>query len=366
MIDQIVEPGMRAPDIPLAGPYTMTILPTYRCTAACAECCFESSPHVPGRIPLERILRYIDDAVNAFPLLRLVCFSGGECFLLQRDLDAAVAHAHRLGLRTRCVTNGYWAINERAATERLSSLRAAGLDELNISTGDEHQQFVPFERVVDAAIASARLNITTLIVVEGCREAAFTARVAVENERLRAFAATDAAANLKILTNVWMPFHANRSVTHDPERLPEARGCDNVLTNVVITPHEQLAACCGLTMEHIPEMKLGDLRSATMGSLYDSQYSDFMKLWLWLDGPHAIYRFALSKDPSLQTAALDNHHCYACAIVHQHPRVRRLLAEHYTEAMVDVLHRYYLRRLAVSGSTELERLAQERQIQFGG
>ena len=37
------------------GPTHLTILPTYRCTAACAQCCFESNPHVQGRIPLPRI-----------------------------------------------------------------------------------------------------------------------------------------------------------------------------------------------------------------------------------------------------------------------------------------------------------------------
>src|SRR5437899_7114277 len=75
------------------GPTHLTILPTYRCTAACAQCCFESNPHVQGRIPIERILDYIDQAAGDFPSLRLVVFSGGECFLLRQDLDAAIERA---------------------------------------------------------------------------------------------------------------------------------------------------------------------------------------------------------------------------------------------------------------------------------
>src|SRR5207247_1756710 len=107
---------------PLAhGPTHLTILPTYRCTAACAQCCFESNPHVQGRIPIERILDYIDQAAGDFPSLRLVVFSGGECFLLRRDLDAAIERATSRGLATRCVTNGYWATSPRAARERILS-----------------------------------------------------------------------------------------------------------------------------------------------------------------------------------------------------------------------------------------------------
>ena len=104
------------------GPTHLTILPTYRCTAACAQCCFESDPHVQGRIPLERILDYIDQAARDFPTLKLVVFSGGECFLLRDDLDKAIARAAGHGLATRCVTNGYWATSKRAAQERIAPL----------------------------------------------------------------------------------------------------------------------------------------------------------------------------------------------------------------------------------------------------
>jgi len=153
---------------PLAhGPTHLTILPTYRCTAACAQCCFESNPHVQGRIPIERILDYIDQAAGDFPSLRLVVFSGGECFLLRQDLDAAIERATSRGLATRCVTNGYWATSPRAARERILPLYEAGLTELNFSTGDDHQKFVPFERIVHGAVAAAESGIRALIVVEG-------------------------------------------------------------------------------------------------------------------------------------------------------------------------------------------------------
>jgi pyruvate-formate lyase-activating enzyme len=99
---------------------------TYRCTAACRECCFESSPRVKGFIPAERILKYIDEAARTFPSLRVVVFSGGECFLLGKKLDAAIAQAREHGLGVRCVTNGYWAITPERARKRIQQLKAAG------------------------------------------------------------------------------------------------------------------------------------------------------------------------------------------------------------------------------------------------
>jgi hypothetical protein len=359
-----MSPAAAVPDVGRIGPFMLTILPTYQCTAACAECCFESSPHVTGRISLDRIRWYLDEAVRAFPQLRLVCFSGGECFLLRDDLDRAIAAAHAHGLRTRSVTNGYWAVNERAALARLEPLRAAGLDELNISTGDEHQRYVPFARVAQAAVTAATLGIRTVIVIEGHQQAGFTLADARRDARIRDFALTPAAGHLKMITNVWMPFHEGAGITHDAARLPESRGCENLLVNAVVTPHEQLAACCGLTMEHIPELKLGDLRDAPIGSLYDRQYNDLLKLWIWLDGPHAIYQFARAKDPALPPDPLGHHQCFACAVVHQNAGVRALLDRHYPEIAEDVLSRYYLRRLAVTANASAATAA-EVSIQFG-
>ena len=92
-------------------PQTLTILVTYQCTAACPQCCFECTPQIKGRIPTHKILNYIDAAHESFPNLKLIVFSGGECFLLGDDLVTIVSHAHGKGLSVRCVTNGYWGKN---------------------------------------------------------------------------------------------------------------------------------------------------------------------------------------------------------------------------------------------------------------
>src|SRR2546421_2475345 len=105
---------MSAPTVaaPYAGlmiePEILTILGTYKCTAACENCCFDSNPYLTKRLDLDRIIGFIDEGAR-FPSCKIVVFSGGECFLLRDDLNKAVARATSLGLSTRCVTNGYWA-----------------------------------------------------------------------------------------------------------------------------------------------------------------------------------------------------------------------------------------------------------------
>ena len=48
-------------------------------------------------------------------------------------------------------------------------------------------------------------------------------------------------------------------------------GCSQVFHNLVVTPHDHLAAGCGLTLEHIPEMKLGDLKRANIKDLFEDE-----------------------------------------------------------------------------------------------
>jgi hypothetical protein len=335
----------------LHGPTHLTILPTYRCTAACAQCCFESNPHVEGRIPIERILGYIDEAARDFPTLRLVVFSGGECFLLRDDLTAAIARASEKGLATRCVTNGYWATSKAAASARIAPLYEAGLCELNFSTGDDHQAFVPYERVVLGALTTAEFGIRSLIVIEGHSAARFTFEAAVAHPLIAEFLKTSPArANLDFLNNIWIPFRDDAALAQPDaayrtrERVDRFEGCDNVLENMVITPHERLASCCGLTFEHIPEMKVGDARTGGLRALYDSQLEDFIKIWLRVEGPEKIFHFATQKDPRLEFPDGATHPCQTCAALFLNPRVREVLKRHHREKVPEVMFRYHLLR----------------------
>ena len=67
---------------------------------------------------------YIDAAVEAFgETLKVVVFTGGECFLLGLRLRLAIAYASHRGLSTRVVTNGYWATSVERAVRTLRAER---------------------------------------------------------------------------------------------------------------------------------------------------------------------------------------------------------------------------------------------------
>lgn len=327
-------------------PTALTILPTYRCTAACENCCFHCSPKVPGRIPQNRIIKYIRDA-SEIPSIKLVVFSGGECFLLGKDLDDAIAWASRLGLRTRCVTNAYWATSKHTTKKRLQAISDAGLNELNISTGDFHQKWVPIENVIRTAVEGVAMGMTIVIMVEVQAERKFTLNTLISDHTLsKILKDKESKKLLYLLESPWMSSHTGQKVEQNAEilmsekKMPQVRGCTSVLSTLIISPSESLGACCGLAHEQIPEMRIGSLREHSLSQLVENSKNDFLKLWLMIEGPYHILKWASEKDQKIKWEGKYVHLCDACRLIYSDSRIRKAINQHYKEKVEDILFRF--------------------------
>ena len=287
-------------------PQRLTVLPTYKCTAACHECCFQSNPRITKRVPQDRLREYIDQAAE-IDTIRLVCFSGGEAFVLGNDLVELVARSSSHGFMTRIVSNGYWATSEKAARKRLSPLIESGLNEINFSTGDDHAEWVPVERVLCGLATGLSFGLGMALMIEE-RAARRVTRDTVL-EQAKAFPALLTALEngvIPILESPWMPFAPDgRPLEAAKHRLANRDNvymrepCTSVMTTVVVTPDERLGMCCGLPREKIPDLHAGSLRDARMKALVDRSANDFLKIWLFVEGPERILAWAASKDPSI-------------------------------------------------------------------
>lgn len=277
----------------------------------------------------------------------MIVFSGGEAFLLKDDLYEAIRFAADLGKATRVVTNGFWGKTLERARGCARKLREAGISEMNISTGLDHAEFVPVDSVVRAASALADEAIRTLVTVEadGSRNE-IHAKIASDPSLLNAIE----SGLVSLQVNSWMPFHEDApSRDHDIQAmLPElASGCGQIFETLVVTPHDNLSACCGLTLEHIPEMRLGSLAApgAQMKAMYERQYGDFLKYWIRVDGPYTIIRRVMGSEDADEILRGVVHKCQACAILHQSEKVRAALKARYGDFVEEVLVRFSLQQV---------------------
>ena len=140
------------------------------------------------------------------------------------------------------------------------------------------------------------------------------------------------------LTNVWMPFHQDTGISN-PDDVIASGGCENIFSNFVVNPHGNLMSCCGLTMEYIPEMKVGHVSGgASLQDVYHRQFDDLLKLWIWLDGTRLIYDLA-ARRAGLDTPRISPHHCALCAEIYRHPALRAAVRDLLIENSDDIAFR---------------------------
>lgn len=321
-------------------PNILTIAPTHKCTASCKECCFGCTPKIDYIMSSERIIEYIDDSLREYPEIKVIVFTGGECFLMGDELTTVVAHAASYNTITRVVTNGYWAYSYEAAVERLKKLVEANLTEINFSTGDCHQEFVKFDNIVNGILAAYDLGIKTICIsVESPPYAEFTSKQIKEHVKL---APIIEEGVLICLDAAWMTFKTEEE-TRDGQYIyqKQYKPCHNIYNNITINPYSQMLACCGLTVEYNEYLKLGSLEKHGIRELYESQFNDLFKLWLYTDGPEYIYDKVL-EERHVRRKSL-SHECAYCIELIKDKENIPVIKEIFERDLSNILYRFKMR-----------------------
>jgi hypothetical protein len=339
---------------------SLCLLTTYRCNARCGFC--ECRPENADALSLADMTRYIDEAHSLGTVCQVV-FSGGEPTLLGDDLFAAIAHAKRRGLLTRVVTNGHWGGTPARAEGMLDRLIGAGLDEINISVDDLHQQWIPLENVKNAFQACVRRQFRCLLAHKVLKNAILT-RAFLEGvfgvkliplERDRQYTPEEACR--LIATGVVIPA-GPAPEGHVPSQLEYGRfrgNCGSLLRDVVVSANHRLLACCGIVTKNLPELTFGDLRQTPLIDAIDEANRDLVVNWLALEGPSAIAEFVHRKEPSIPLEDRYTGMCHLCNELLTRNDIRRVIEEHAGEIVDRVtLHRGFLE--AARADTDLANL----------
>jgi len=319
----------------------LSIMPTYQCTAACDHCGTLSSPKDKTWLTREHFLSAIRQAHQGD--YAGVVFTGGEATLAGAMLLEGIRLASGLGMSTRVVTNAWWARKESKAAARVRDMRDAGLNELNLSTGDQHARFVPIENIITAATVSLRAGIPVSIMIESTDKRVITRHVLESHVEWRRMLRELPAAKPMVLESPWMPLEVDQVSAYDgglainSGNIAGRTGCDSVLSNTTVHADGSVTACCGIASRIIPEMRIG--RVTDRGGLAEADRvadRDFVKHWLRAEGPERILAWAASIDPSIEWEDMYAHRCHACVRMYSDSRVRQVISEHFREKIQDV------------------------------
>ncbi len=137
------------------GPMGIIIQCTLTCPLRCAHCATDSNPTRTERIPLADLLNMVD--IAALVGASRIGFTGGDPFLLQKDLVSCILRAREHSLYTVIITSAYWATSERIALRVLEPYASLGM--LALSTDSFHTPYVSIERIRNAIRAARTLRI---------------------------------------------------------------------------------------------------------------------------------------------------------------------------------------------------------------
>jgi len=325
-------------------PLLMNFVTTNKCTSSCVNCCFHCNPKRKDKLTSTEINDYICKAIAAYPTIRIVVFSGGECFTLGTELNEIVSYASNKGLRTRVVTNAYWATSFKTAYLKLKELSDLGLNEVNISTGDEHQEWVPYDNVIYAITASLKLGLETVVNVEYSNISKFKSQILFDDPCLKKYLYN---RKFHIINGIWMPFKKStkdkmlkeKELSIDSNLFKEER-CTNLFSSININANHHMNACCGLPSEYIPYLKLGDSQKYSLKELYENQFYDLLKIWLYAEGPRRILDYCMTERqlPILKTYNM--HLCQICAEIFQDPENIAVISKNYELLYANIILKY--------------------------
>jgi hypothetical protein len=138
-------------------PYRVNFRFTHHCNIQCAHCYNFSGPKMKAeRIATENMVRIVRD----MPAVGMsnMNLTGGEPFMYLDTLLTLITEARAAGIETISIyTNGFFAKTEAGARKVLSRLSDAGFmngigregDAIKVSAGVFHQEFLPFETVIN-------------------------------------------------------------------------------------------------------------------------------------------------------------------------------------------------------------------------
>lgn len=325
-------------------PLTITFITTYKCSASCTDCCFNCNPKRKETLDVDDIIKYINEATSLYDSIKVMVLTGGEAFLLNKKLEPIIAHAQSKGLTIRIVSNAYWAKSYRIAYNKLKWLASIGLKELNVSTGDDHQQYVPLDNIVNAICASLDLDLTTVVNVESASDRSFTYKQLIGDNRIKNYTTEkpEKGKKLQILNGIWIPLNHNDNTKQEIKKDCQINysKCTNLFNNITIDPNHHMLACCGITVGKSKYLDLGDVRQHSIKKLYESQFRDLLKIWLYTEGPIKIIEYVNKKTSNCIRYSKSSHMCQLCYDILNSPRIIDLLKKNYKDIYSNVIFKY--------------------------
>ena len=309
-----------------------------------------SSPQRLGRVSLSVIYDVVTQLLEGGNPLTQVIFTGGEPTLLGEDLFDAIAFCSEHGLKTRMVSNVWWAATNQKALEMIGSLRESGLAEINFSLDDYHVPFIKFDHIVNAWNASKNQGFESVVIANsyGPQSLITSEYICAQlEEEIPVFWDEDgepapmfppSADNTQYLISNGRLQPLGRAKTlpnehffapADQKKLNKP--CVWLANSLALSPGAHLLACCGIEAQGNEYLDFGDVTTEKIAELLAKANENLVIKALQKAGPYFLMNFV----KQFTTEPIFKRHygsaCELCDDVVNHPLSKEILNTHLAE-----------------------------------
>lgn len=267
----------------------VTLRFTYHCNISCRHCYNGSGPHAKARrLNLDAMRTLIAQMPEAgIPWLNI---SGGEPLLYPDEVAALVVAGRTAGLRAISIcTNGFWADTPGKADRVLTQLADAGFmqrphDDLQVSAGVYHQEFIDFDRICLLAdchyrMFGRRLSLNFELLAGG--------QIKAQEDSVRdKLAAAGVAQCVSLRFRCIDQVGRGRDLVETPLRQID-EPC-RAIDQITIEPDGAVRPCCGFNNEN-HGVKIGELAKHRLRDLVKRMQNDPILQFLARNPMSAIF-----------------------------------------------------------------------------
>jgi molybdenum cofactor biosynthesis enzyme MoaA len=135
---------------------------TTKCNSQCIHCQADASPYKNDVMDVKDAYNHLTEATSVSDLQSFMLF-GGEPMLYPEQTIAIFEKAKRLEIpKIEMITNGVWGRDKERARRWAERLKAAGLNDVNMSVDAFHGQHIPVEYPLNAAMSLLNAGIESV------------------------------------------------------------------------------------------------------------------------------------------------------------------------------------------------------------
>lgn len=282
----------------------------------------------------DQMQSYVDMSLEAYPdTINRLSITGGECMLLGKDIDRILSYCKGKGLECFMVSNAFWATDYEKARKILRRLQRGGLTSVAFSTGEKHDKYVPWTNVRNALAAAAHLGLSPELRFEDKPGRTSIIRSLEADEQI---APLIRYHQIRMSKSTWMEFgnkgprpRARKSSFREYEG---TSSCKCLFQDVVINPYGEVYACGGIGVCRIPQMRLGNVGQEPIKAIYEHAFEDFLKIWIYSDGPHAVLKYVHKKTGQKKFNWHTSHNCDICRAIFTDGEIIPCIRENFYDA----------------------------------